>query len=440
MRQIDSLPTLHARDVLDATMSRRTLDQWLDYQLLQHPKAIALGLERTRTVAERLGVLRPAAKVVSVAGTNGKGSTVAFLETCAREAGWRTGAFTSPHILRYNERIRLDGQDADDARLIAAFERIEAARQDIPLTYFEFGTLAALLIFAESALDLAILEVGLGGRLDAVNVVDADIAVITTIGLDHTDWLGDTRDLIGAEKAGIARPGRLAVVGDRDAPEGLLNALASHQALVQQLGHDFDAIGLDSLQWCYRDNAVEWTLPMPALEADCQHDNAACAVRALRALGVTEAACQQGIAKASARARLQRVSQSPDIVLDVAHNPQAAEQLARWLDMHPIDGDTLAVFAVLGDKDAAGIVSQLGPRIDHWHLGGLQVAGRSQSAAALHARIGCWPARQTLHDTVATALAAARSVASERDRILVFGSFHTVAEAWQAMLDEGHQL
>jgi len=242
------------------------------------------------------------------------------------------------------------------------------------------------------------------------------------------------------------------VVGDRDAPEGLLNALASHQALVQQLGHDFDAIGLDSLQWCYRDNAVEWTLPMPALEADCQHDNAACAVRALRALGVTEAACQQGIAKASARARLQRVSQSPDIVLDVAHNPQAAEQLARWLDMHPIDGDTsidgdtLAVFAVLGDKDAAGIVSQLGPRIDHWHLGGLQVAGRSQSAAALHARIGYWPARQTLHDTVATALAAARSVASERgvaserDRILVFGSFHTVAEAWQAMLDEGHQL
>lgn len=421
-------------------MSPRTLDQWLDYQLQQHPKAIALGLERTRLVAERLGVLRPAGKVVSVAGTNGKGSTVAFLESCAREAGWRTGAFTSPHILRYTERIRLDGEDVDDAHLIAAFERIEAARQDIPLTYFEFGTLAALLIFAESALDLAILEVGLGGRLDAVNVVDADVAVITTISLDHTDWLGETRNLIGAEKAGIARPERLAVVGDRDAPAGLLNALASHQAQVQQLGHDFDAIGLDSPQWCYRDNTVEWTLPMPALAAACQRDNAACAVRALRALGVTEADCRQGIAKARASARLQRVSQSPDIVLDVAHNPQAATQLARWLDAHPIDGDNLAVFAALGDKDASGIVAQLGPRIDHWHLAGLQVAGRSQSAAALHARIGDWPARQTLHDTVIDALSAARRGASERDRILVFGSFHTVAEAWQVLLDEGHRL
>ena len=421
-------------------MSPRTLDQWLDYQLQQHPKAIALGLERTRLVAERLGVLRPAGKVVSVAGTNGKGSTVAFLEACAREAGWRTGAFTSPHILRYTERIRLDGEDVDDAHLIAAFERIEAARQDIPLTYFEFGTLAALLIFAESALDLAILEVGLGGRLDAVNVVDADVAVITTISLDHTDWLGETRNLIGAEKAGIARPERLAVVGDRDAPAGLLNALASHQAQVQQLGHDFDAIELDSPQWCYRDNTVEWTLPMPALAAACQRDNAACAVRALRALGVTEADCRQGIAKARASARLQRVSQSPDIVLDVAHNPQAATQLARWLDAHPIDGDNLAVFAALGDKDASGIVAQLGPRIDHWHLAGLQVAGRSQSAAALHARIGDWPARQTLHDTVIDALSAARRGASERDRILVFGSFHTVAEAWQVLLDEGHRL
>lgn len=421
-------------------MSTRTLDQWLDYQLQQHPKAIALGLERTRTVADRLGVRRPAARVISVAGTNGKGSTVAFLEACARAAGWRTGAFTSPHVLRYNERIRLDGEDVDDARLLAAFERIDAARGDIPLTFFEFGTLTALQIFAESALDLAILEVGLGGRLDAVNVVDADIAVITTIDLDHTDWLGETRDLIGAEKAGIARAGRLAVVGDRDAPEGLLNALTSRQAQVQQLGRDFDVLALDSQRWRYRDSAVEWTLPMPALEAECQRDNAACAVRALRELGLSEATCRQGIGKASAKARLQRVACSPDILLDVAHNPQAATQLARWLEGHPINGDTIAVFAALGDKDAAGIVARLGTRVDHWHLAGLQVAGRSQSAAALQARIGDWPGRQTLHDTVASALAAARRGASERDRILVFGSFHTVAEAWQALLDEGHRL
>ncbi|MEZ5455978.1 MAG: bifunctional tetrahydrofolate synthase/dihydrofolate synthase [Lysobacteraceae bacterium] len=421
-------------------MPTRTLDQWLDYQLQQHPKAIALGLERTRTVADRLGVRQPAARVISVAGTNGKGSTVAFLEACARAAGWRTGAFTSPHVLRYNERIRLDGEDVDDARLLAAFKRIDAARGDIPLTFFEFGTLTALQIFAESALDLAILEVGLGGRLDAVNVVDADIAVITTIDLDHTDWLGETRDLIGAEKAGIARPGRLAVIGDRDAPEGLLNALTSQQARTQQLGRDFDNLALDSQHWHYRDGAVEWTLPTPALAADCQRDNAACAVRALRELGLSEAACRQGIGKANAKARLQQVATAPDILLDVAHNPQAATQLARWLEGHPINGDTLAVFAALGDKDAAGIVARLGTRVDHWHLAGLQVAGRSQSAAALHARIGDWPGLQTLHDTVASALAAARHGASERDRILVFGSFHTVAEAWQALLDQGQRL
>ena len=421
-------------------LSARTLDQWLAYQLQQHPKAIALGLERTRAVAERLGVLAPAARVVSVAGTNGKGSTVAFLEACARAAGWRVGAFTSPHVLHYNERIRLDGKDVDDARLIAAFECIDRARADIPLTYFEFGTLAALLIFAEAGLDLAILEVGLGGRLDAVNVIDADIAVITGIGLDHTDWLGENRDLIGAEKAGIARPGRLAVVGDRDAPEGLLTTLRMQHAQIQRIGEDFDARALDAEHWRYHDDSTDWRLPTPALAADCQRDNASCAVRVMRALGIGEVACRQGVATAHAKARLQIVAKAPDIVLDVAHNPQAAEQLARWLDSHPLCGATHAVFAALGDKDAAGIVDALGTRIAHWHLAGLEVTGRTQSAAQLQARVDRWPGPWQTHISVANALSAARLAATVRDRVLVFGSFHTVAEACLALQDEGIQL
>src|SRR6188474_552371 len=201
---------------------QRTLDQWLEYQLRTHPQQIAMGLERVREVHARLGCGRPGALVVTVGGTNGKGSTVAFIEAIARAAGLRTGAFTSPHLLRYNERVRIDGHDVEDAALTGAFERIEQARGDVPLTYFEFGTLAALLVFADAGLDLAILEVGLGGRLDAVNIIDADVAVLTTVDLDHQDYLGNDRETIGADKAGIFRAGKPCVLGERDPPSSVL--------------------------------------------------------------------------------------------------------------------------------------------------------------------------------------------------------------------------
>src|SRR5688572_8428365 len=200
----------------------RTLPDWLDYIERQHPKSIDMGLQRVREVAQRLGLKRPARKVITIGGTNGKGSTVAFIEAIARAAGWRVGAYTSPHLLRYNERVRIDGVDADDAALVAGFEAIEAARGEVPLTYFEYGTLAALWLFERARLDLALLEVGLGGRLDATNLVDADVAVITTVDLDHQDWLGNDRESIGAEKAGIVRAWKPLVLGEDDPPASVL--------------------------------------------------------------------------------------------------------------------------------------------------------------------------------------------------------------------------
>ena len=213
-------------------MHPQTLDQWLDRQLRSHPREIELGLDRVRSVWQRLGAPAPASIVITVGGTNGKGSTVAFLESILRAGGHRVGAFTSPHLLRYNERIRVQGADASDSMLVAVFDRIEHARGETPLTYFEFGTLAALLIFAESSLDIAILEVGLGGRLDAVNIIDADAAIVTTIDLDHQDWLGHDREVIGREKAGIFRNGRPAIIGEPDPPQALI---ADLQARLSEL-------------------------------------------------------------------------------------------------------------------------------------------------------------------------------------------------------------
>ena len=423
----------------------RTLADWLAYIERQHPKSIDMGLERVREVAARLRLEKPAKQVVTVGGTNGKGSTVAFIEAIARAAGWRVGAYTSPHLLAYNERLRIDGRDADDAQLVAAFEAVEATRGEVALTYFEYGTLAALWLFERARLDLAILEVGLGGRLDAVNLVDADVAVITTVDLDHQDWLGNDREAIGFEKAGIARAWKPLVLGEDDPPASVLRHAYAIGASAIRANCDFffarlpDAVGSPP-QWRWREVGWRVDLPLPRLAAPAQLRNAATAIAALRALKrpLPKDAIARGVATADVAGRLQRFPRDGvEIVVDVAHNPQAARELAAWLAQAPVAGKTFAVFAALGDKDVAGVARALGERIDRWFLAGLEAAGpRGGSAEALAARLEGTPAATgTVHADVEAALAAARAQARAGDRILVFGSFHTVAAALRAIGD-----
>ena len=437
------------------------LTEWLDYQQRQHPREIALGLERVRTVAQRLqsdavDPLRPAIRVITVAGTNGKGSTVAFIEAIARAAGWRVGAFTSPHLLRYNERVRVDGREVDDAILISAFERIEAARRgspgnvsfdaEIPLTYFEFGTLAALLIFAEASLDLAVLEVGLGGRLDAVNIVDADVAVITTVDLDHRDWLGTDRETIGAEKAGILREGRPAILAELDPPANVLRYAYRIGAVAIRAGCDYfveRAANADGWEW--REPGYSIMLPMPTLRAPSQLANASAAIAALRALQhdqvLSDEAIVEGVRSATLPARLQRTALrladgDADILVDVGHNPQAARELAAWLMKNPSSGVTDALFSGLADKDLAAVIEPLLPHIRRWHLCGLATeTPRGLTANDLLQRLAgvLVGATVELHVDVPDALQDARTVLRGGDRLLVFGSFYTAAAALRAL-------
>lgn len=430
----------------------RTLTEWLAYQERVNVHSIELGLDRVREVWQRMGAPAPAKYVITVGGTNGKGSTVALLEAMLAAAGRRVGAFTSPHLLEYNERVRIDGADADDAALIASFERIEAARRTgpddaIPLTYFEFGTLAALDLFARAGLDVALLEVGLGGRLDAVNIVDADVAIVTTVDLDHMDWLGSDRDSIGREKAGIARAGRPAIVGELDPPAGLLEALVDRGARIERAGMDFSvqrqALGW---RWQHRDGLV-MALPDPVLSAPVQYANAAAAIAALHALGtaggLTAAgdfpdAVRRGLQTARVPARLQTFPGDPPLIVDVGHNPQAARALAAWLDAQP-DVPTHAVYGALADKDVSGVIAALGSRIDHWHLAGLEQAssrGLPVDVLADLLRRAVPQARFDGHPDVLAALSAAREMAGPGERILAFGSFF-VASAVMAAADPG---
>ncbi|HVI58510.1 MAG TPA: bifunctional tetrahydrofolate synthase/dihydrofolate synthase [Luteimonas sp.] len=424
----------------------RTLADWLAYIERQHPSAIALGLERVRAVAARMGLGRPARHVVTVGGTNGKGSTVAFIEAIARAAGWTVGAYTSPHLLAYNERVRIDGRDAGDDALVAAFEAVEAARAggdgDIALTYFEYGTLAALWLFERDRLDLAILEVGLGGRLDAVNLVDADVAVVTTVDLDHQDWLGDDREVIGFEKAGIARAWKPLVLGEDDPPSSVLGHAYAIGASTWRAGNDFFFERIDAAHWRWREVGFELELPMPALAAPVQLRNAATAIAALRALDapIPGRAWAEGVAGARLPGRLQRFERDGvEVLVDVGHNPQAARELARWLAQVPVQGRTCAVYAALGDKDVAGVADALAGVVDEWWLAGLEEAGpRGTPVDALARRLeGTAAGAGERHRDVAGALAAARRRARPGDRILVFGSFHTAAVALAALAAGG---
>ena len=428
-----------------------TLADWLAYIERQHPNAIEMGLDRVRAVAARMGLGTPASRVITVAGTNGKGSTVAFIESIARAAVLRVGAYTSPHLLAYNERVRIDGRDADDASLVEAFAEVERARGDTPLTYFEFGTLAALRLFERSGLDLAILEVGLGGRLDATNLVDADVAVLTTVDLDHQDWLGDDREAIGAEKAGIARAWKPLVLGDDDPPASVLRHAYAIGASAIRAGSDFffepvhaqDAPGrVEGWRWRELDYALD--LPLPELAAPVQLRNAAIAIAALRALDIDiiDEAMARGVADACLPGRLQRFEcDGVEVRVDVGHNPQAARELAAWLRSRPIAGRTHAVYAALADKDARAVVSAFADEVDRWWLAGTPGAGaRGQSVEALAGKLADSAAGEGIRspDPVA-ALEATLRVADRGDRILVFGSFHAVESALRALQGRGSE-
>ena len=397
-----------------------------------HPRTIELGLDRVRVVCDRLGLEQVPFAIVTVTGTNGKGSTVAMLEQTLHAAGYRVGAYTSPHLIEYNERVRLGTQEVSDAELCAAFERVEAARADTSLTYFEFGTLAAVELFRERGVDIAILEVGLGGRLDAVNAWDADVAIVASVGIDHTDWLGPDRESIGAEKAGIFRADRCAICGDPDPPRSLVRVAAETGARLRQLGRDFSFERGDGGGWSWRaGDRVIAGLPHPAMRGDYQLRNAACVLMALDCLAgrfpVKNADIRAGLLNAVLPGRFQTLPGRPIRVLDVAHNPQAAAALASTLRAQPVAGRTIAVCAMLRDKPIAEVLAIVAPLVASWHVAGLG-GERGTSGEDMRQALAQAGVRDAVavHADVEQAYAAALAEANEGDRIVVFGSFHTV--------------
>ncbi len=411
-----------------------TLAEWLAYLGTLHPKAIAMGLDRVNAVYDRLDVA-PTCPVFTIAGTNGKGSTCALLESMLRAGGYRVGLYTSPHLLRYNERVRIDASEASDDSLLESFAAVERARMETPLTYFEFGTLAALWLFARAGVDVLVLEVGLGGRLDAVNVIDADVAVVTTVAIDHVDYLGPTREDIGREKAGIFRGGAFAICGDRHPPSSLLAHATAIDARLLRIGIDYDFTAHDG-QWSYRGpGGARHGLPIPALRGSYQLANAATALAALDvmrdSLAVSMGAVREGLVCVELPGRLQVLPGRPVTVLDVAHNPQAAAALADSLASMGFHPQTWAVFGIMSDKDIDNVIATLLPRVDRWHVADLPPP-RGAKATELRSRLEragvAVSAIRTFADP-ASAYDAAREAASEADRIIVFGSFLTVAAA-----------
>lgn len=404
----------------------RTLEQWLSWMEAQHPSAIELGLTRVRSVAERLGLTRLQSKVITVGGTNGKGSTCAMLEALALAHGLKVAVYSSPHILRYAERVRLLGHEARDDELIASFEAVEAARGGVPLTFFEFSTLAALWLFAQQPFDLVVLEVGLGGRLDAVNSVEPDVSVVTTVAIDHRDWLGDTIEQIAFEKAGIYRAAKPALFGDNPPPASLRQHAAAIAAtlLVQGEAFGFEQ-SPDRVSFWVGPQRFE-ALPRPSLLPI----NCATALAAFVHAGfaVRREALAEALERVQLAGRFQAIAAPVATRVDVAHNPQAAAKLAELLDAAPVKGRTLAVVAMLADKDIAGTLACLTEHVDSWFVAGLS-GPRGTDAAVLAEALSALGQRCSCHAEVSLALAAAWAAARDDDRVIVFGSFHTVAAA-----------
>jgi dihydrofolate synthase/folylpolyglutamate synthase len=414
-----------------------SLDQWLNWQETLHPSSIDLGLERVGRVADRLQCRVPAPVVVSVAGTNGKGSSLAMLAAILSSAGYRVGCYTSPHLIRYNERVRLLGEEVSDTMLCQAFERVDRARGDDSLTYFEFGTLAALDIMAREQLDVALLEVGLGGRLDAVNIVDADLALITRIGIDHTEWLGADREAIGREKAGICRPSKPAVCGDADAPLSVRLEANRIGALWHCPGRDFTVCEAGQV-WHWQGGQRAWRdLPRPALSGAHQLANAASVLMALELLRdrlpLSRSSIESGLTQVRLAGRIQRVPGAVEQVLDVSHNAQAASALAHALQEMPCAGRTYAVIGMMQDKDAGAFARELAELVCHWYPVGLDVERASsarQLAEGLEPVAGAQ--RVTVCETPGDAVKLLKRKLESGDRVLVCGSFHTVA-GWVAL-------
>jgi len=408
------------------------LQDWLAHCERLHPKTIELGLDRVRKVAERMG-LRFACPVITVAGTNGKGSTCAMLEAIALQAGWRTGVYSSPHLVHFEERCRIHGEIVQPQDLVPHFAAVEAARQDVSLSYFEFTTLAILGLMAASKLDVAILEVGLGGRLDAVNLIDADCAVITSIDLDHMDYLGPDRESIGFEKAGVLRAGKPAIVSDPMPPQSVIDHANRIGADLWLPGRDFNFSG-DKQQWAWAGRGRRYAgLAYPALRGANQLVNASGVLAALAALRerlpVTAQAVRNGLAMVELPGRFQIVPGEPVLVLDVAHNPHSVAALAANLDAMGFYPVTHAVFGAMADKDLGPMLRKMGPLVDRWYFTDLATP-RAATAEALMAQWQAGETRKdasaTVHASPAAALAQAVAAADPADRILVFGSFYTV--------------
>lgn len=411
----------------------QSLDGWLSWQEQFHPRPIDLGLERVAGVYARLDPQPRKIPTVTVAGTNGKGSCVAYLEAIYRAQGYRVGSYTSPHILKYNERIRIDGQPVSDALICDAFGRIDAVREDTSLSYFEFGTLAALDIFSRNDVDVRILEVGLGGRLDAVNIIDADVAIVTTIAIDHVDWLGHTEEAIGREKAGIFRRAIPALIGDQQVPDSLLQAAREIEAHVLQIGQDF----------CYRKRAGCWDwmgnglelngLPYPSLKGEHQLRNAATVITATRCLQqrlpVQDEAIYQGLQTAQLKGRFQLIAGQTPVLLDVGHNPQAVQTLLDYLQQYFPAVRIHAVFAMMKDKDIPGVLAMMRGRVAQWYLAPLK-----NPRAANEELLKNYFRQQDIDDVnhgyadFSAAFEDARHKALPGELILIFGSFFLVSE------------
>ena len=417
-------------------MTARSLSDWLSYLEQLHPSAIDMGLERSQQVAQKAGLSRPAPRVITVTGTNGKGSTCAFVASLLQAQGLKVGVYSSPHLVRYNERVQLQGVEATDAQLCQAFEVIEKARGDISLTYFEMGTLAAFWLFEQAALDAVVLEVGLGGRLDAVNLIDADMALVTSIGVDHAEWLGNTRESVAFEKAGIFREGRPALCGDIDPPQPLLDKAVALNCPLSLRGRDFD-LDVQATGWNWsgtdaRGQRVELR-DLPLLDLPMQ--NAALALQAflLMDLPWQEASIRTALLSTRVTGRLDRRSfewqgKQLHLLLDVGHNPHAAVFLAQRLNQRTVSGKRLAVFGLLGDKDLQGVLTELVGSFSSWAVAPLPTP-RSRSEQEIAQALQNLGAQVASYPSVASALEAQCAQATADDEIVLFGSFYCVAEA-----------
>lgn len=423
-------------------MSRKTLHDWLNWREGLHHASIELGLNRIRRAAERLQLLSPAFPIITVAGTNGKGSTVSMLDAIFRAANLKTASYTSPQLLRYNERIQYQGQPVSDQAIIDAFSAIEAISGEVALTWFEVDTLAAMFVFHQLEVDVVILEVGLGGRLDATNLWDADVAIITSIGLDHVEWLGNDRESIGREKAGIMRAGCPVVCGDANPPVSIAEVASTLGANLLQVNEAFSFKVSEDGTWHWSCADAELSqLPAPALIGDFQKQNAASALMVihlcnqsqgrLRDLCVSELAIHTGLQQPKLAGRLHYLSKDPDVIADVAHNADAATQLAIYLKNQKKMGKTRAVFSILAGKDIESVILNLSTAIDEWHIAALTHERAMPLAAMESAFIPprmCDQNRSVItYDTVDQALCAALELSKPQDRVVIFGSFLIVS-------------